>query len=116
VASYAFAAVASLEYVKWISTGFIEPLSPQQIIDCSTDSGNNGCVSGLPTNSFSYLINKGITSEKKYKYNQVKGDCTYSPLDKVWEVVKCSKVTPNNDKALESSVLAQPTAVMIDGT
>jgi len=59
---------------------------------------------------------KGITSDDKYGYKKEKGDCRYSPLDKVWEVVKCTKVDKNNEKALEASVLQQPTAVMIDAS
>ena len=115
-ASYAFAAANAIEGGRWISTGKKDVLSVQQIIDCSTTFGNNGCTSGSPINSFSYILNNGITSEAKYKYTATKGECRYSIVDKVWEVVKCSKVTPNDDKALESAVLATPTTVMIDGS
>jgi len=39
-ASYAFAAAASVENVRWISTGFKTVLSVQQIVDCSESYGN----------------------------------------------------------------------------
>lgn len=58
----------------------------------------------------------GVGSEKKYPYSQKENTCTYTNTFKVWEVIKCTHVTPNNDKALEAAVLQQPVAVMIDGS
>lgn len=41
----------------------------QNLIDCATNSGNQGCQGGQMVNGFAYIIkNKGIDTEKSYPY------------------------------------------------
>ena len=45
-------------------------LSEQQLIDCSTTFGNNGCKGGSMRMAFDYIMaNKGIDSEADYPYS-----------------------------------------------
>jgi cathepsin L len=53
-------------------------LSEQQIVDCSSAQGNNGCNGGWMTNVFSFAVNYGITYESLYPYNQVIQSCKKS--------------------------------------
>jgi C1A family cysteine protease len=52
---YSFSSVASVEGMHKVKKGTLPLLSEQQIVDCSSGYGNNGCSGGLMTNSFNYL-------------------------------------------------------------
>jgi cathepsin L len=50
-------------------------LSEQQIVDCTTNQGNAGCLGGWLTNVYDYVIRLGITTETSYPYTQVDSSC-----------------------------------------
>lgn len=47
-------------------------LSPQQIVDCDTGDGNQGCNGGDPAVAYEYVIKNGLMTEDSYPY--VSGD------------------------------------------
>lgn len=50
-------------------TGVLVPLSPQNLVDCSSHEGNLGCRGGYISKSYSYIIrNGGVDSESFYPY------------------------------------------------
>ena len=72
---YSFSAVAAIESAYLIQKNLSLSLSPQQIVDCSGNSGNYGCDGGWPSNSFVYVINNNITTEALYPYTASAGKC-----------------------------------------
>ncbi|KAM4630522.1 cathepsin S, ortholog 1 [Polymixia lowei] len=113
---WAFSAVGALEGQLKRRTGVLVPLSPQNLVDCSTKNGNHGCKGGYITKALKYIIyNKGIDSAKSYPYKYKQGKCRYSIKGKAGY---CSgvKVIAKKDEKLLKRVVAKvgPVSVSIN--
>ena len=110
---WAFSATGAVEGVVSINTGDLHNISEQQLIDCSTEEGNNGCEGGLMDKAFEYIIdNHGLCSEKEYPYQAVTEQCNIT-CDNVVKISNYSDVIPNNERALKRAVAQQPVSVAI---
>ena len=112
---WAFSATGALESAWFLAGYALVSLSEQQLIDCSGDSGNNGCNGGWMDNAFDYIKENGITSENDYPYTGVKGECDDS---RTWmiaaNITSYTDVTANSSAALEVAVARQPVSVAVE--
>jgi len=109
---WAFSSISSIESAYAISTGKLVSLSEQQLVDCSTSFGNQGCSGGLFVPSFKYAEKTGICSEKDYPYKGTNGKCKKcTPVTKVNSYVE---VIANSESALQKAVNIGPVSVAIE--
>jgi C1A family cysteine protease len=76
---WAFAAIGSVETLHAIQTGTLTQFSEQELVDCSTSFGNDGCSGGWMDNGLDYIIQYGISSEDDYPY--IAKDSKCQPTD-----------------------------------
>lgn len=112
---WAFSTTGSTEGAYAQKTGTLVSLSEQQLVDCSTTQGNQGCNGGLMDYGFEFIIaNKGITSEASYPY-KASGPNTCSKGKSVAATLTSYADVPAGDEtSLLAAVAKQPVSVAIE--
>jgi len=113
---WAFAASGALEGLYAIRHSRLVSLSVQQMLDCASSFGNNGCGGGLMTNAYQYTHTHGIELESGYRYTASVGDCKGSAKKTVFKNIGYRTVGVNNALALKHAVARQPVSVGIQAS
>uniref|UniRef100_A0A672YFK4 Cathepsin S, ortholog 1 n=1 Tax=Sphaeramia orbicularis TaxID=375764 RepID=A0A672YFK4_9TELE len=125
---WAFSSLGALEGQMSRRTGVLIPLSPQNLVDCSTSDGNHGCRGGYITKSYNYIIrNRGVDSESFYPYEhqvtytpsthncQTNGKCRYSVKGKAGYCLNFRILPRGVEKTLQEVVATVgPVAVAVN--
>ena len=113
---WAFSATGSMEAAWFLKNGTLVSLSEQQLVDCSTAQGNQGCNGGLMDYAFQYVVsNHGITSEAAYPYTATgPNTCLASGLPVFAQVQQYKDVPVGSDVALMTALTQQPVSVAVE--
>lgn len=112
---WAFSATAAIEGIWKISGNNLENLAEQQMVDCSSSFGNQGCNGGWMDYAFKYVISAGGQQRTStYPYTARDGKCKFNAPDAVGKIKGFRDVPKGDCATLFDFATAQPTSVAID--
>jgi cathepsin L len=114
---WSFSTTGSTEGAHFLSGQTLVSLSEQNLMDCSSHYGNDGCDGGTMDNAFQYIIaNNGIDTEDSYPYQGVQNTkCLFNP-DNVGATLSSYKDIPSGSESDLTTAAATigPISVAID--
>jgi cathepsin L len=115
---WSFSTTGSTEGCHAIKTGNLVGLSEQNLVDCSTAQGNQGCNGGLMTAAMTYIIsNKGIDTEASYPYTATgPNTCEFSSSNIGATLSSYVNVAQGNEGDLLVKGESGPVSVAIDAS
>jgi C1A family cysteine protease len=111
---YTFSSSAALEGLYFIKKGTLVKFSKQQLLDCTSSYGNQGCNGGLMDNCFKYTQAKGIEKDTDYPYKGKVGTCAYSAAKAVYKNTAYADVTKNSYTQLQAALTKQPVSIAVE--
>ncbi|CAF1021254.1 unnamed protein product [Adineta steineri] len=115
---WAFSATGSLEGQHFVQTTQLISLSEQNLIDCSSSFGNQGCNGGLMDSAFQYItVNGGIDTEESYPYEAHDGKCRFNRTNIGANSTGFRDITSKDEAALAYAIaIIGPISVAIDAS
>ena len=101
-----------MEGLSKLAYGNLPNFSEQQLVDCSSSYGNQGCNGGSTPNAFKYVKDKGITTQDIYPYKGINNNCRKDGGD--FKISGYINVTNCND--LENALTKGVVSVAVDAT
>jgi len=115
---WSFSTVVSLEGQHFKANGTLVSLSEQNLVDCSSAEGNQGCNGGLMDQAFEYIKkNGGIDTEASYPYAAKDGKCKFNKANVGATLSSWTDVESQSEAALQDAVAnVGPVSVAIDAS
>jgi KDEL-tailed cysteine endopeptidase len=115
-------AIVATEVLEWTcclskSAKSLVSLSVQEVVDCSSSQGGQGCSGGLITSGWKYAIDAGgLCTESAYPYAQKDGKCEAKLCPHQCRPTSIVNVAANNANATLNAISGQPIAVLVQGS
>jgi len=115
---WSFSATGGLEGAHFLAKAALVSLSEQNLVDCSTAEGNEGCNGGLMTSAFDYIKkNKGIDTEASYPYTATGPNaCKFKPADIGSTITTYTNIASGSESDLVAKITEGPVSVAIDAS
>jgi len=115
---WSFSTTGSTEGCHFIANNKLISLSEQNLMDCSSSYGNQGCNGGLMTSAMNYIIhNGGVDTESSYPYTATQGKvCKYKTANRGATLKSYSNIPSGSESDLQTSVHQGPVSVGIDAS
>lgn len=111
---WAFSATAAMEGIWKISGNALQNQAEQQLVDCSTSYGNQGCNGGWMDYAFKYVIAVGgQMSTSSYPYKTIQGACQFDASKIIAKIKSFADVPQGSCSTLLAFATKQPTSVAI---
>jgi len=110
---YTFASAASLEGLYFLQKKELLDLSMQQLLDCTSSYGNQGCSGGLMVPCYKYTKEKGIMKLSDYAYKGNVTKCAFNAQKVVFKNGGYAEVPKNDFTQLRAALKKIPVSVAV---
>lgn len=111
---WAFSAIGALESSYAIYKDLNIELSEQELVDCSSSYGNNGCNGGIMSYGFDYIKDNKISTETDYVYKAADGNCKAKEYTEKYGINSYNVIDPIDVTGLIAALDTQPVSVAIE--
>jgi C1A family cysteine protease len=113
---WAFSAVGTVESAYALAAGKLGSYAEQQLVDCDTTGGSQGCTGGFNQYGISYIGSTGVAAESSYPYTATDGSCRASSVSKALSAgsVTGYKSVGKNNAALQSALNSAPISITVN--
>jgi len=113
---WAFATVASIEGAGFVANKKLLSLSEQELVDCDTKFGDQGCQGGLPSNAYEDMIKShlGLETESEYPYVAKDEKCKAKASDERAFISGYQKISTDEDQIAAALMQYGPLAIGIN--
>jgi C1A family cysteine protease len=112
---WSFSATGALEGAWFLKNSVLYNLSEQELVDCSTAEGNQGCNGGLMDYAFQYAVKQGLATDEAYPYTATgPNKCQAATKKAVVKPTGFQDVPTNSETALLTAIAQQPVSIAVE--